>query len=135
MGDGLVELASQIKEAGGPRKWVFGRITEFVIGAAVGTTVGVADLLNSSIDSVTSALDYTGTSATDAFDTVGQTLLTLNAQAFNVVSDTAKLVGPFGPLVLVFVAVVLAALIWRAGRAFMADVPILSAIQTFMDGK
>ncbi|WP_231183502.1 hypothetical protein [Haladaptatus sp. DYF46] len=134
-GGGLAALGSQIAEAGGPRKWVFGRITEFLLGAAVGTTVGIADQINDGITAVTDGLTYAGNETTTAFGSVGTTLTGLASDGFDVLAETADIAGPLGPLVYLGATVLIAALAWRVARALSDSVPVLSGIQTLLEGK
>lgn len=127
-------LAIQIKDAGGPARWAYQRIVEFLLAAVFGTVTGLADLIASTIGTLEHSFEFAGTSASLAFRDVGRQLLSAVAVVLELIQGAASAAGPFGPILYVILAVALIVLLWRLLRALLDSVPILSGVQTFFEG-
>jgi len=132
---GLAELGKQIKEAGGPTAWVFSRITEFMIGMAVGTAVGIADEIERGIDAVQNGLEYAAEGMIGAYSGIAQTAIGAQIMIFDALASAAELAGPLGPIVWVGSALATAVIVIRVGRALMDSLPIASGVQTLLEGR
>jgi hypothetical protein len=118
----------------GPAKWVRFRFIEFVIGFVVGITTGVADAIFLAFASVRNAVAAAGTAVLEGFGPVGEAVLVAIASLENIYVSVATAAGPASPLVAAVLVVLTVALLIRLVRAVADALPVVSGIQTFLEG-
>jgi hypothetical protein len=130
----LASLAGAIDDAGSPRKWVFSRITEFMIGLVIGTVTSIADRIAEAFAAVADAYRFAGSQAMLAWDTAGDAGISVLDEVLGWFGATADVAGPLGPVVYIVGAVVILALLWRATKAVSDSIPVVSSIVAFLEG-
>ncbi|MBV0925018.1 hypothetical protein KTS45_12505 [Halomicroarcula limicola] len=144
--DWISKLKPLAKE--GPETFVMRRIVQFVIGAAVGVAFSVADGIAWITDQFQVAITFSAGQFGAALlpDTVSQfqrqrglSLATYGDAVINwmrsMIAALVEILGPAAGPVLVIVTVVLLALGVRVVRALADSVPVISGIQTLLEGK
>lgn len=118
----------------GPATYVYRRITTFVIGSVVGFALNLGRMLRESAAAVEEGLRYTGEQTGSAFGAVGDSVLDVVGIVGDLARSLAVSAGPFAPLLVGGLVVVLAALTVRVARAGLDNIPVIGTIKRLILG-
>ncbi|MEA5387238.1 hypothetical protein VB779_09360 [Haloarculaceae archaeon H-GB11] len=136
MGDGPLEDVSL-------RTFVMRRITEYLIGLVIGAAVTLANLVSGIISAYEQAITFSAVSFGDAIfpgvafgDASGPVAIATGIVdgARFVLFGFVDLLGPAAIPLLVLVTVVLVVVTVRLVRGTADSIPVISGIQTFLEG-
>lgn len=119
-----------------PSKYIFARITEYVLGVIFGLVFGVAALIEGLWNRVIAIIGFTGTGIIAPFATAGDLVLggvgSFNQFVAQTVSDSLGIAGPFIliPLLVIEIALVVRAIppLLVAGSDLLGSVPIIGSV-------
>lgn len=117
------------------QKRVFGYISTYLLTLIAGVTIGFINIIEGAIDQVTNIVSDAGRAATSSaasgVSVIGDGFVMLA----DTIADVSAALGPFGPIVIAGVGVAAIALSIRALRGVADGIPVISGIQTFLEGK
>lgn len=120
---------------GGPVAWVRRRITEFIVGLAVGTAARVGATTLGAWLWIRSAITDAGAAVGGSFAYIGGGGLWLSAKIGSVFIGVNEFLGPFAIFVWVALGVGFAVVIYYLGRALIAAIPTIgTALETLLPG-
>lgn len=118
----------------GPAKYVYRKITTFVLGTVVGFALNLGETLRESFGAVEESFRFAGDQAGSAFESGGDAVLDAAGIAGELARSLGESAGPFAPLIVVGLVVVLAALIIRVYRASLDNIPVVGTIKRILIG-
>lgn len=124
----------------GPEKFVLRRITQFMIGIAVGTAVSIGDTIAWVIEqyqtaSVFAARQFGRALLPDGASRIEVYVAELVEYSRELFASLGDTLGPLAIPVILFSMVALVALGIRLLRSTAVEIPIVSGIQTFLEGE
>lgn len=116
-------------------KKVYGYITAYLLTLISGVVFGIVDLINFVFDEITEIFTIAGDTIADAAATTAGSITSITDSVTVIVADVAASMGPLGPIVIVVAAGLMIAFTIRVLRAVADSIPVVSGVQTFLEGK
>ncbi|WP_338740381.1 hypothetical protein [Haloplanus salilacus] len=133
--DSVARLGEQVRNAGGPVRWVRQRIVEYVLGAVAALIFGVADVIDQMWGIVIMAIDQAGAAVPQSVQSAGTGLVVVIGDFHTAVVGVATVAGPASPIIVVGIYAVTLSLVFIALRAaapaltdLLGSVPVIGSV-------